>query len=194
MEKYTENNDIYEYFTITLYNLLAKEPDILNGVDFGFTEYEPEFKTMFLNVFKNYYWYNEIAFTTPELFKIAFENRFNVYKNYYRDKLNIYYRDGTIFSRNKDIWNERKRKEIYNKNNEFNDEIKYYDLPNKNDIASQRQQSNDNATNKEDFTRNIEDNEPYVKHLDEILNSVQDIILDFVKKFKDLFLSVYRIL
>ena len=207
MEKYEIDNDIYEYFTITLHNLIQKDgyKDLLNVLDFG--DSNEKLNDIFRETFLNFYWYNEIAFTTPELFKYALKSRFNLRKQYYYDKLKVYQKYNF---QSEEIWQGKKIVDMIKSSydtdysQKFNQkfEQQFYDLPNVVNLPSERNEKNTNNTSdtssntnkNEDYKHERIEDEPYIDHMNEILKSVRDILYDFCKEFKDLFLSVYRIL
>lgn len=83
------NNLLYAKYTILLYDLLQQDPTFLNFMELDTEEHT----TRFLQIFQAKWGMYEIGGETPEQFKIFLEQDFNLHKQYYIDKLNMYEKD-----------------------------------------------------------------------------------------------------
>ena len=83
------NNLLYAKYTITLYDLLQDDPTFLDFLQLDTEDHTTKFK----NIFKARWAMYEIGGETPQQFKIFVEQEFELHKQYYIDKLNMYEKD-----------------------------------------------------------------------------------------------------
>lgn len=87
MEEIKEMSDLYTKYTITLRDLIDREPTFLEDI---FTIEFPDIKQSFIDVFRGMYDIYEIGGETIEEFKIFLTNRFKVRYPYYKELIAAY--------------------------------------------------------------------------------------------------------
>lgn len=187
---------------------LRIDPTILTQMTMNSQETTLAFQEMFKNT---YYWY-EIASETLPRFKLLVEQTFLKYKDYYEKALEIYNSDvdwkaGWLTTIKESTSSSDKRVETstYNGTQNGNNNQTNIDLPNysgtgtpsskvetegNNSISSTKNYNTDNTTG-----RNFEHNKSSVNVLDErskALSQVRNILLEFVEKFKFCFVQIYN--
>lgn len=187
---------------------LEIDPTILTQMTMNSVDTTSAFQEMFKNT---YYWY-EIASETLPRFKLLIEQTFLKYKDYYERALEIYnsdidWKSGWITAIKESTSSIDKRNETntYNGTQNGNNNQTNIDLPNysgtgtpsskvetegNNAISSTKNYNTDNTTG-----RNFEHNKSSVNVLDErskALSQVRNILLEFVEKFKFCFVQIYN--
>lgn len=194
--------------TMELNEALRIDPTILTQMTMNSQETTLAFQEMF----KNTYYWHEIASETLPRFKLLVEQTFLKYKDYYEKALEIYNSDvdwkaGWLTAINEITSSSDKRNETntYNGTQNGNNNQTNIDLPNysgtgtpsskvetevSNSISSTKNYNTDNITG-----RNFEHNKSSVNVLDErskALSQVRNILLEFVEKFKFCFVLIYN--
>lgn len=176
-------------YTMTLYDFNTLYPNSFNDLKLS----SEEITTSFINTFNQYWYEYEINAETVPLFIMRVKNKFNSIKDYWDKKINEYSKELDYTKGIEETYTED------NKDNEINEgtnNTNYIDLPNS---VSQQEYITSKTLNNIKGTRNNNQTRNYSKSggvnvIDQrlkYLNYINNIMLDFVKEFKDCFIQIY---
>lgn len=183
---------LYANYTMSFYDYLLLNPNFISeNLKFGNTTQTIAFHSML----KAYWCEYEINGETIPLFEMRLLNKFNQIRSYwynkistYEEKYNITLLDGYTETIIENI--------TENETSNIESDDKYYDLPNKSTESTYvSNQSNNVSSGNNDkehsrtYTRNGSINQ--LTQLNDYLDKMQNIYLDFIKEFKSCFIQLF---
>lgn len=198
-------SDMYAYSTMTLYDVLLKEPTLLDDFELETDLQTSLFKSAFIARYNIY----EIGGETINYFKMMIKNRFDLNKNYYQQLINEYakainYEDGYVVNETITEDNDSTGTSNQATNSLSNSKRTDYTLPYKQ--TNERYATNENVVDTDSDidtqnTYNVNDNKNLVRSktgnvnvLDQkikYMKFIRDVYRDFVEIFKDCFSLIY---
>ena len=183
------NNLLYAKYTILLYDLLQEEPTFLDFMELDTNEHTEKFKKIFIAKWSMY----EIGGETSQQFKIFLKQDFDLHKDYYIEKINMYEKDfnladgviSTISSSNANT-----------KTGSVSNNETQYGLPNKetsNRYPTSKSDSNNtrNLLENDTFSQTIKGQLPTYEIKERALATIRNIYEEFAERFKDCFVLLY---
>lgn len=195
------NNMLYSYSTITLYDALKIEENLLDNLILENQTQTDEF----IKTFKARYNLYDIAGETIPMFKLMIENKFELKKKYYQELINEYekeinYLDGIIESET--ISDNTSNNGTSSSSSNSTDTDTIYDLPYKqteNMYATKKVigdrvgevENNSTSSKTQTITRNKTGNINILEQKIKYLKYIRNIYEEFVNEFKDCFSLIY---
>lgn len=180
---------MYATYTMALYDFNILYPSAFNDLKLE----NDNLTTRFINTFNNYWCEYEINGDTPNLFILRVKNKFNSIKDYWTKKIIEYEKE---LDYNKGIEENYKEDNEDNESNEGTNNTSYVDLPNKvsnQEYITSKTLNNIKGSRNNNHTRNYSKSGGInvIDQRQKYLNYLNNIMVDFVKEFKDCFIQLY---
>lgn len=183
------NNLLYAKYTMLLYDLLQDDPTFLDFMQLDTNQHTEKFH----KIFAAKWGMHEIGGETPEQFKIFLQQDFELHRDYYIEKINMYEKEfnltdgvvSTITSSNENT-----------KSGSVQNQETQYGLPNK-DTSNRYPTSKSDMHNSRDLTENdsfsqtIKGQLPTYEIKERALATIRNIYDEFAERFKECFILLY---
>ena len=184
---------MYSYTTMTLFDCLKLNPDLLDNLNMDTPERTEAFKTTFIAMYNT----KSIGAETVSLFKVWIESKFNEVKRLYNAKLDIYERqlngdDGVKASRS---INEGVANSGNTSVDTTNTLIDIARNSSQTEAPTQKNKNSGGTGYSDSKTRNVYENITgnvnVIEQREKWLNFIRDIYRDMCYEFKDCFVIIY---